>query len=43
MTAALGLPSKGGVQAIILGTPATVAVAIDIWAEATIGNFPPGT
>ena len=33
----------GGAEATIRGTPATVAVSTDIWAEATIGNFPPGT
>ena len=43
ITAALGLPWKGGVQAMMRGTPATEAVATDIWAEATIGNLPPGT
>ena len=42
-TAGLGLPSKGGVVAIILGTPATEAVTTDICADATIGNFPAGT
>jgi hypothetical protein len=29
--------------ATMRGTPATVAVSTDIWAEATIGNLPPGT
>ena len=32
-----------GVQATMRGTPATLAVATDICAEATIGNLPPGT
>ena len=42
ITPGLGLPSNGGVQAMIRGTPATAAVATDICAEATIGNLPPG-
>ena len=32
-------PCQGGVHATMRGTPATFAVATDIWAEATIGNF----
>ena len=43
ITAGFGSPLNGGVQAIILGTFATLAVTTDICAEATIGNLPPGT
>ena len=41
--AAGGAPLSGGVQAITRSTPATLAVRTLIWAEATIGNLPPGT
>ena len=43
MIAAAGLPSKGGAQAITRFTPATLAVSTLMWAEATIGYWPPGT
>ena len=36
-------PLNGGVAATIRGTPATLAVATDMCALATIGNLPPGT
>ena len=41
--AGCGSPPCGGADAIISLTPATFAVNTDIWAEATIGYFPPGT
>ena len=37
IVAAVGAPSKGGVQETTRGTPATLAVTTDMWAEATIG------
>ena len=43
ITAGLGLPCQGGVAAMMRGTPATLAVATDMCAEATMGNLPPGT
>ena len=42
MTAGLGAPWNGEVQAMMRGTPATEAVATDMCAEATIGNLPAG-
>ena len=42
-TGALVHHITGGAEATIRGTPATEAVNTDIWAEATMGNLPPGT
>ena len=41
--AGAGLPWKGGAHAITRGTPATFAVRMVMWAEATSGYLPPGT
>jgi hypothetical protein len=41
--AGCGAPFTGGAEATTRRTPATFAVITDIWAEATIGNLPPGT
>ena len=35
--AGCGPPLNGGAQAMMRFTPATLAVTIDMWAEATIG------
>ena len=40
--AGLGIPLKGGAHAMTRLTPATLAVATLIWADATRGYFPPG-
>jgi len=41
--AGCGSPLTGGALAMMRGTPATDAVSTDMWADATIGNLPPGT
>ena len=41
--AGCGLPWKGGAQATMRVTPATLAVTTDMCAEATSGYLPPGT
>ncbi len=41
--AAAGLPWKGGAQAMTRLTPATFAVRMVMWAEASNGYLPPGT
>ena len=40
--AGCGLPSRGGADAMILGTPATLAVSTDMWADATHRELPSG-
>ena len=41
--AAASALADAGAQVTTLGTPATLAVTTDMWAEASSGYFPPGT